>query len=378
MDETYLMHSIDRRNKRQRQEHHVNHLQETDASDSEVSVSETSTQRGRQNRGQARLDSYEQAHVSREMLQNMQQSYMMNTGSHNDLFLDEKSIVNKRTLRWIISGLIIIILLLILIIVLAAIAAVVFVFIQSELHFASSPQQNATATSAQSVSAQSVHVQSVIQDIEFLFDEIQRLEENMNVSNIVIFASNEAIPILSTQINQLIHTTNDNILAIERLFNQLNQLTHSTQNNFSIAIPNLSTVQTDVRDLRNRMSNIETQLTTVQRNITNIHSVTNGMQMSINTINNQLSSPVNLYQNCRQDTSTCNLTTFRDTRLFCSTSAMPINIQVSFTVILISFLSSFLPTPLACEGVVYTAIKIIIVLLKRHAPKIYHVYKSDQ
>ena len=320
-----LSYDSDHRNRHQDKEHYVNPLQETEASETKISMSEASKQRERPIHTRTRLNSYEQAHVSRDMLEQMQRSYIMaSTGpgsSHNDLFIDETSVAKKTTLRWIAAGLITI-LLLILIITVGMAVLLAFLFFQNELRFGS-PSMAQVALSE--------NLNSVMQDIDFLFDEIQRLEENMNVSNDVIFASNEAISILS---NLLLITTTKNLTTIEvmnTLVNQLNQLTVSTQNNFSDSASQLSTIQDELHALDRKVSSLERQLRAAQNDVTD--SV-NSLQTTINNITNRLSFPVNLYQNCRQDTSSCNITTFRDTRLFCSTRALVINMEVSIYYVL--------------------------------------------
>lgn len=316
MEDNYLnnlSYATDLRSNCQRQEHYVNPLQEAETSETEFSMSERSTERERPIQTRTRLDSYEQAHVSREMLQQMQQSYLASTGSsHNGLFLDENSVVKKRTLRLIVVGLITI-LLLILIIVIGVVVALVFLFLQTELRFRS-------PTLAQVIFEENVN--RATQDIEILFNIIQRFDENMNVSNEVFAVFSKLL------------TASNNFTAIETintLIDELNQLRVTTQNNFSESISQLRSIQDELQALNHRVLSLENQLRVAQNDAISSNFQVNGLQTIINNITNQLSSPVNLYQNCQQDTSSCNITTFRDTRLFCSTSALAINIEVSNT-----------------------------------------------
>lgn len=325
MDEEYLMHSIDRRNKPQRREHYANSVIETDASETDVSVSDAGVQRERQTRSRARLDSYEQAHVSREMLQQMQDSYRMR--SHTDLFLDEKTLMKKKRVICAISG-IIVILLIMLIILIAAVAGVGFLIWRGELQFLPLSLNGGIDANT---------VQSLQYDIETLFNDIQHIENNTSTH----------IDLFSNMLDIIIETFSDNPGKIEALIDQVNRLTAATRNNFTLVNSQLATAKNETSNVNNRttnlenqfrttqssvdsrMTSLENQLETTQSDISSLQSVANDLQTSITSIDNKVSTPVSLYHNCRQDTTVCNVTTLRDTRLYCSTSALIIDIQVS-------------------------------------------------
>ena len=91
----------------------------------------------------------------------------------------------------------------------------------------------------------------------------------------------------------------------------------------------LTDVEDDITVLDMSLLNHENLLRSTQSNLTTLQGQTNGLVTSVNNINGRLTTLVNVYQNCREDTSVCNIMTLRDTRLFCSTSALLKNLEVS-------------------------------------------------
>ena len=91
----------------------------------------------------------------------------------------------------------------------------------------------------------------------------------------------------------------------------------------------LTDVEDDITVLDTSLLNHKNLLRSTQSNLTTLQGQTNGLVTSVNNINGRLTTLVNVYQNCREDTSVCNITTLRDTRLFCGTSALLTNLEVS-------------------------------------------------
>ena len=246
----------------------------------------------------------------------MQRSYKLNGGmSESNISLDEKPKVKKRTVCWVVMG-VLAILLILLVLLLASIALTIFIFWKGFVEVpASSPDQSISPQQLVGYNTQ----------INSLFDEVGYLQEAMNVSTGEINA-------LVAQLNDLIETTNINFATVEAmnaLTNQLNQLSAITRNNITSVDTRINDVQTETMALNDHVSRLDGQSTTIQNDVTSVQSQANGLQASITNINNRLENPVNLYQNCRQETRVCNITTFRDTRLFCSTMAILRDIEVN-------------------------------------------------
>ena len=308
----------DRSNHQHHQEYYINPRERIlDVSETEFSESETSERRERPSRTRPRLDSYQQAHVSREMLQQMERSYRLNGGmSDSNISLDEKPKIKKRTLLYVIAGLLAI-LLIILTLLLASTGLVIFIFWKGFVEFPTSSLQQSTVTTQDLV--------GYTTQVDGLYNEVEYLQEITNISTLEI---NALIAQLS-DLQEIINSNFATVEAISTLTDQLNQLSDITKRNITTVDSQINTVQSETVALNDRISRLDSQLSTIQNDVTTVQSQANGLQTSINNVNSRLESPVNLYQNCRQDTSVCNITTFRDTRLFCSTMAILRDIEVS-------------------------------------------------
>ena len=303
----------------------------------QIQNSGASTPQDRRGFARARLDSYEQAHVSGEQLQQMQNSYRMSKGmSNNELFLDEKSVLKKKRMIYVLAGLIAILVLL-LIMVIGAIVAIAFLYWRTGIAFIAPSLDE--AVSAQQV----IRFES---DIDSLTQTIDAIEQNVNFTMDVILAVN-------LQLNHMIELTQNSFSTIDALIgiiDQLNNRTMITRDNLTTVVHQVSTVRNDITTLNSQVPTIDSRLTDVedditvldtsllnhenllrstQSNLTTLQGQTNGLVTSVNNINGRLTTLVNVYQNCREDTSVCNITTLRDTRLFCSTSALLKNLEVS-------------------------------------------------
>ena len=137
--------------------------------------------------------------------------------------------------------------------------------------------------------------------------------------------------------------------------NNLQKNLNATQNNLTLVryqISNvqnqLSTAQSEVESVDNGVTELQGQLTTIQTNVTTLYTQMNSLRQQFTTaqtnvamvssqatslqatLNNHLSSPIQLYSNCRQDTTSCSVSTLLndERRLLCSTPSLSANITV--------------------------------------------------
>ena len=160
-----------------------------------------------------------------------------------------------------------------------------------------------------------------------------------------------------TQLGELHNAVSRNISSLRSdLVTVRNQVT-SLQQTSNTAI---NSVRTEVRNLQNiasrNSSTLMTDLDAVNSQVTNLEETTSGdissirmdvstlqsaasrnsssIQTQLNTftisVNSRLATPVNLYQNCRQDTESCTLTHGNEYyKPYCHTSWLSINVTVS-------------------------------------------------
>ena len=144
--------------------------------------------------------------------------------------------------------------------------------------------------------------------------------------------------------NQFNMTQSDVTLASHQITSLQNQL-HTIQGNVGSvnrSVTNLqgqlSTTQTNVTTLNIQVGNLQYQLSATQTDLASVSSRVTGLQTSVN---NHLSSPgpVNLYQNCHQDTTSCSISSLinDNRRLLCTTSSLEANITVGQRVIMYAF-----------------------------------------
>ena len=90
----------------------------------------------------------------------------------------------------------------------------------------------------------------------------------------------------------------------------------------------LTTTRANITSLNGQISLIQQQLTTTQTNIAAVRNQASSLQISLN---NHLSSSIQPYRNCRQDISSCSVTTLINSnrRLLCNTPAVNANVTVS-------------------------------------------------
>ena len=119
-----------------------------------------------------------------------------------------------------------------------------------------------------------------------------------------------------------VHNTEDDIVSIRRTVTHLQTQLNATQTNFS-------TVNQQLANMRNQLSTANSSLTSTSNRVTSLQT----------SINNRLNSPVNLYQNCRQHTSTCSISRLinDNRRSYCSTPFLNASITVSKLIVHIAY-----------------------------------------
>jgi peptidoglycan hydrolase CwlO-like protein len=253
------------------------------------------------------------------MLQQMETSYRLNGGmSDSNISLDDKPKIKKRTLIYVVAGLLAIILIM-LVLLLAASALVIYIFWIGFVEFPTSSLQQSAVTPQQ--------LESYTTQVDGLYNEVEYLQDITNISILEINA-------LIVQLGELQEIVNSNFATVEAvgaLTDQLNQHSEITKRNITTVNSQINTVRSETVTLNDHISRLDGQISTIRNDITTVQGQASGLQTSLNNVNSRLESPINLYQNCQQDTSVCNITTFRDTRLFCNTMAILRDIEVRET-----------------------------------------------
>ena len=317
MEDEYQIYAANRDSRHPlNQAYCINRGQGTDVSETDLSGSEISDRRERQSGVRTRLNSHQQAQIQRALLHQMQRSYNLNGGmSDSDISLDEKQKSKKRTMCYIVAGMLSI-LLIMLIILLATTAMVIFIFWKGFLEFP-------TPSSDQPIGPE--QLVGYTTQVDALFDEVVYLHQSVNDTTREI----NALIVQLGDLYQIVdggYTSNRGTNALK---SQLNQLSATTRSNISLVKSKIDAISSNTSSLNNSISHLDGQLGTIQNDLISVQNQASSLQSSINDINNRLDSPVNLYRNCRQDTALCNITTLRDTRLFCSTTAILRDIEVS-------------------------------------------------
>ena len=89
----------------------------------------------------------------------------------------------------------------------------------------------------------------------------------------------------------------------------------------------LTTTQANMTTLNMQVNTLRQQLTTTESNLTLVSSQAANIQASLN---NHLRSPIELYQNCRQDTTSCSVSILANNnrRLYCNTPSLNATVTV--------------------------------------------------
>ena len=208
--------------------------------------------------------------------------------------------------------------------------SIVFLYWRSEVQFISPSIDE--AISAQQVINFETEIDSLSQNVNFTMDVI--LSVNLQLNHLIELTQNSfgTIDAMIAAINQL---DNRSLINRDNLTTALSQL-NTVRNDvtaLNIQVPaihvQLDSIHGDVTTLNALVPSLENQIRQAQSNLILVQTQTSGLVTSVSNINNRLTTLVNIYQNCREDRSVCNITTLRDTRLFCSTSALLTNIEVS-------------------------------------------------
>ena len=181
-------------------------------------------------------------------------------------------------------------------------------------------QQMSNRSNATSLANQVISLQNQSQMVQSKI----MLAEN-NITGLVLTQSNlqKNLNVTQSNLNQVNH-------QIGSLQNQLsatqNQL-ESVDERATAVEDQLTTIQTIVNTLTTQVNNLGQQLNLTQSNVTLVSSQTANLQVSLN---NHLSSPIELYQNCYQDTTSCSVSelAYNNRLIVCSTPPLNATITV--------------------------------------------------
>ena len=203
---------------------------------------------------------------------------------------------------------------------------------------------------------------SVVADLEAvnstLIFNINQFQNEFGATRATITSLNNQQSALQTQLQAAqsrVDTLQADIMNINALQRNFQTLLNITQRNLTQIGRNLSSLQDRVDTTQDEMRSLRSSVVQIQSNqgITestinavnlHIHQVQNQLnttQTSVGLVssqitsfqtlvNNRLSAPVRIYQNCRQDTTTCTISTLinDDRRMLCTTASQRTNITV--------------------------------------------------
>ena len=176
-------------------------------------------------------------------------------------------------------------------------------------------QSNATSLVNQIVTLQdqSQQAQSKIMQAEGHIDNLMLAQSNLQ-NNISATQSN------LTQVQHQIGNVQTQLTTTEREV-------ESVDNQVTALQGQLTTIQTNVTTLNTQMSSLRQQFIATQTNITMVNSQAASLQASLN---NHLSTPVQPYRNCHQNTTSCFVSRLlnNNRRLLCNTPLLHANITV--------------------------------------------------
>ena len=159
--------------------------------------------------------------------------------------------------------------------------------------------------------------------------------------NTVSIANLALLGNLLSSVNAL-NVTNSNFMAE---LNSLESSVSSLNRTNGAAVTQLNSLQSSVSSLNTTNQSTTTQLNSLQSSVSTLESVLNSLspgqvvttvnaisslQSSVNSLTTRVNSPVNLYQNCTQETESCTSTQSGSAyRKFCTTPSLPVNKSVS-------------------------------------------------
>ena len=149
---------------------------------------------------------------------------------------------------------------------------------------------------------------------------------------------------LQSEVQQLKNQLNQTMAELNTVQSNLQSSMDAFQN--SSATAQLSSLQSEVQQLKNQLNQTMAELNTVQRDLTQMGNLQSSMdafenfsataqlsslQSSVDTLTTRVNSPVNLYQNCSQETRSCDVDTPSNAtyRKYCYTPLIPITHSVS-------------------------------------------------
>ena len=129
----------------------------------------------------------------------------------------------------------------------------------------------------------------------------------------------------SNSLSKLEDLRNDLTSKADQLHRLIQQM--SNRSNATSLEDQLTTIQTNANTLSTQLNNLGQQLNLTQSNVTLVSNLATTLQVSLN---NHLSSPLELYQNCHQDITSCSVTRLinNNRRIFCSTPSLNASITV--------------------------------------------------
>ena len=152
---------------------------------------------------------------------------------------------------------------------------------------------------------------------------------------------------LHTLEEQLISSENTTNANISKLFNHIQDSLNSVENTTEKQIGKMLELQTEAQANRSRLAyrlNAKVdavegqtikQLSSLQSSVNTLNTTTmaqlSSLQSSVNSLTTRVNYPVNLYQNCIQETRSCMKPALGPTWVtFCTTNSLPAHITVSF------------------------------------------------
>ena len=135
---------------------------------------------------------------------------------------------------------------------------------------------------------------------------------------------------INRKLNSLQNTTTEQLSNLQSSVDTLNTAKNT-------AMEQLSSLQSSVNTLNTAKNTAMEQLSSLQSSVNTLNTAKNtamarlsSLQSSVNTLTTRINSPVNLYQNCIQETTSCTNSASGSTYVkYCVTHSLSINITVS-------------------------------------------------
>ena len=172
---------------------------------------------------------------------------------------------------------------------------------------------------------------SLVNQVTILQDQSQQMQSK------IMQAEGQIVHLMLTQSNlqMNVNVTQGNLTQLRHLISNVqNQLgtnqrgIEAVDDKVTAIRYQLTTTQTNLTSLYGEMNYAQQQLITTRMNVAHIRNQTSSLQTALN---NHLSSSIDLYQNCHQNTTSCPVSnpTNNRRRLLCDTPALNANVTVS-------------------------------------------------